>query len=139
MAFSCTERARAFPAGRWPHLGLGVDDFLQALQEPRVDLAGLVHLVDREAEAQRLRHLQQPVRRRRADGLADGIVVLALAQPSISISSRPVSPVSRLRSAFCSDSWKVRPMAIASPTDFIEVVSTGSARGTSRRQSAESW
>ena len=28
-------------------------------------------------------------------------------------------------SAFCSDSWMVRPMAIASPTDFIAVVSSG--------------
>ena len=33
------------------------------------------------------------------------------------------------RSAFCSDSLKVRPMAMASPTDFIEVVSRGSAPG----------
>ena len=39
------------------------------------------------------------------------------------ISLRPVRPVSSERSAFCSDSWKVRPMAMASPTDFIEVVS----------------
>ena len=49
--------------------------------------------------------------------------------PSISISSRPVRPVSIERSAFCSDSWKVRPIAIASPTVFIEVVSSGSAPG----------
>ena len=45
------------------------------------------------------------------------------------MSSRPVSPVSIERSAFCSDSGKVRPMAMASPTDFIEVVSTGFAPG----------
>ena len=32
-------------------------------------------------------------------------------------------------SAFCSDSWKERPIDIASPTDFIEVVSDGSAPG----------
>ena len=47
----------------------------------------------------------------------------------MAISSRPVRPVSSERSAFCSDSWKVRPIAIASPTDFIEVVSVGSAPG----------
>ena len=41
--------------------------------------------------------------------------------------SRPTTPVSRLRSAFCSDSLNVRPMAIASPTDFICVVSRSSA------------
>ena len=43
--------------------------------------------------------------------------------------SRPESPVSIERRAFCSDSAKLRPMAIASPTDFMEVVSTGSAPG----------
>ena len=50
-------------------------------------------------------------------------------RPGISISSRPVRPVSSPRSAFCSDSWKVRPIAITSPTDFMAVVSTGSAPG----------
>ena len=49
--------------------------------------------------------------------------------PSISISSSPSRPVSSERSAFCSDSGKVRPIAIASPTDFIAVVSVGSAPG----------
>ena len=29
--------------------------------------------------------------------------------------------------AFCSDSWKVRPMAMTSPTDFMAVVRTSSA------------
>ena len=33
------------------------------------------------------------------------------------------------RSAFCSASAKLRPMAIASPTDFMCVVSAGSAPG----------
>ena len=49
--------------------------------------------------------------------------------PLISISFRPVRPVSIERSAFCSDSWKVRPIDIASPTLFIEVVSRASAPG----------
>ncbi|MCY1174936.1 hypothetical protein D9M73_151550 [compost metagenome] len=34
-------------------------------------------------------------------------------------SSRPQTPTSRPRRAFCRDSWKVRPMAMTSPTDFI--------------------
>jgi hypothetical protein len=38
-------------------------------------------------------------------------------------------PVSRPRSAFCSDSWKVRPIAITSPTDFICVVRRSLAPG----------
>ena len=50
-------------------------------------------------------------------------------RPSSVISSRPVRPVSSERSAFCNNSWKVRPIAIASPTDFIEVVSVASAPG----------
>ena len=40
---------------------------------------------------------------------------------------KPSTPVSRPRSAFCSDSWNVRPIAITSPTDFICVVSRSSA------------
>jgi hypothetical protein len=42
--------------------------------------------------------------------------------PAISISSRPVRPVSRPRRAFCRLSAKVRPMAMTSPTDFMAVV-----------------
>ncbi len=39
-------------------------------------------------------------------------------------SEKPSRPVSRERSAFWKDSWKVRPMAMASPTDFIWVLSS---------------
>ena len=38
------------------------------------------------------------------------------------VGSSPDLPVSSPRSAFCSDSWKLRPIAITSPTDFIWVV-----------------
>ena len=55
-------------------------------------------------------------------------VASSLSSPR-SNSLNPSSPVSRLRSAFCRLSWKVRPIAIASPTDFIEVVSRSSAPG----------
>ena len=54
---------------------------------------------------------------------------LAGSKPSIATSSSPVSPVSSERSAFCKLSLKVRPIAMASPTDFIEVVRTGVAPG----------
>src|SRR3546814_6141791 len=53
----------------------------------------------------------------------------APSAPGISTSLRPVRPVSIERSAFCSDSAKHRPIAMASPTDFIEVVRIGSAPG----------
>ena len=42
---------------------------------------------------------------------------------------KPLRPVSRLRSAFWKLCWKVRPMAMASPTLFIWVVSSGLAPG----------
>ena len=38
-------------------------------------------------------------------------------------------PVSKDRSAFCNDSRKLLPIAIASPTDFIWVPKRGSERG----------
>jgi hypothetical protein len=49
--------------------------------------------------------------------------------PGGGTSSRPESPVSRLRSPFCSASAKERPIAIASPTDFMLVVSVGCVPG----------
>ncbi|MNV52560.1 hypothetical protein D3C71_1446600 [compost metagenome] len=45
------------------------------------------------------------------------------------VGSKPTLPVSRPRRAFCIDSWKVRPIAITSPTDFIWVVRRASAAG----------
>ena len=63
--------------------------------------------------------------------------VPARARPALSRSRpRPRSfhpghptPTSRPRKAFCRDSWKVRPIAITSPTDFICVVRRESACG----------
>ena len=43
--------------------------------------------------------------------------------------SKTASLDSSERSAFCSASVKLRPIAIASPTDFMCVVSVGSAAG----------
>ena len=43
--------------------------------------------------------------------------------------SSPKRPISRERMAFCNASLKVRPMAMASPTDFICVPSTGLVSG----------
>ena len=45
------------------------------------------------------------------------------------LQSKTAFSSSRLRSAFCSASVKLRPIAIASPTDFMCVVSVGSAAG----------
>ena len=51
------------------------------------------------------------------------------ALPEMVISSRPLRPVSIERMAFCSDSAKLRPIDMASPTDFIEVLSSASVPG----------
>jgi hypothetical protein len=42
---------------------------------------------------------------------------------------KPRAPISSERIAFWKDSLKVRPIAITSPTDFIDEVSVGSASG----------
>ena len=60
---------------------------------------------------------------------AHDVLVVAGAEPFDGDLVEPVRPVSRPRRAFCRLSAKVRPMAMASPTDFIEVVSVGSAPG----------
>ena len=60
--------------------------------------------------------------------LRSGSAVLS-STPGISISSKPVRPVSIEASAFCIDSAKLRPMAMTSPTDFMAVVSSGLAPG----------
>ena len=49
-------------------------------QEPRIDLAGVVDVVVAHAEPHRLRDLEQPVGRGRAERGADGVLVVALAE-----------------------------------------------------------
>ncbi len=61
-----------------------------------------------------------------------GVVAISscVAASGVSPSQWKVEPVfSSDRSAFCSASVKLRPIAIASPTDFMCVVSVGSAAG----------
>ena len=111
------------------HALLAIDDVLQLLDEPRVDLAGIVDLLVVDAEPERLRDFQQPVGGGGAERGTHHVLVVALAEP---FEGDVVDPgQARLHRAqrLCSDSGKVRPMAMASPTDFIEVVSTGFAPG----------
>jgi hypothetical protein len=61
----------------------------------------------------------------RASGAASGLPGAGSAAGS----PRPSRPVSSDRHAFWRASGKVRPMAMTSPTDFIRVVSSGSAPG----------
>ena len=68
-------------------------------------------------------------RMRSGEGRARRATMPSSDASSNATGSRPASPVSMERRAFCSDSGKVRPIAIASPTDFIDVVRSGSASG----------
>ena len=60
---------------------LHIDDLLQSLDEPRVNLAGRVHLLVIDAEAKGLRNLENAIRRRSAERRANDVVVVALPQP----------------------------------------------------------
>ena len=124
FAFSARNSIARFRQAVGADAVLPVDDLLDLRDEPRVDLAGQIDLLVIDIEPQRLRDLQNAVRRRAAQRLADDVLVVALARDRRRCtSSRPVSSVSIERSAFCSDSWKVPPRPSTSPTDFIEVVS----------------
>ena len=63
------------------HLGFQIDDGLQLLQEPAVDLAAVIDLVVADAETEGLGDLQQAIRRRGAERSLDGVAVVALAEP----------------------------------------------------------
>ena len=107
-----------------------LDDFAHARDEPGVDLAGVADLSRRSCPCAS----PAPTTSSRSgvgvpSAPRNTFMSSPLPSPSISISSRPVRPVSSERSAFCSDSAKVRPIAMASPTDFIAVVRIGSAPG----------
>ena len=86
--------------------------------------------LDRHELPQRGLDLEDPFGRRNRGRLhelvgAEGVV---LAFDRIAVEAEP-GPVSSERTAFCSDSGNVRPIAITSPTDCICVPSTGAAPG----------
>ena len=56
-------------------------------------------------------------------------ISLVIRSMSVEVESKPSTPTSKPRNAFWNDSWKQRPMAITSPTDFICVVKRESACG----------
>ena len=98
------------------------------VDEPRVDAAG------RRRPARRSRRAAAPARRRRAGrraGRAQRLERL-LGGRAGGVRAGPeaaAAPVSVERIALCSASAKLRPIAMASPTLFIVVVSGGSAPG----------
>ncbi len=59
--------------------GLGIDDGLDLSEKPRIDLAILMNLVEREAFAESLRDFQDAVEGRPRYRGADDVLVVALA------------------------------------------------------------
>ena len=99
-------------------------------EKPRIDPARGVNFVVAHAEPHRLRDFEDTVGRGRAQRGADRVLVVALAEAGnrdLVEAGQAGFQASAAPSA--GSSAKVRPIAIASPTDFIEVVSTGSAPG----------
>jgi hypothetical protein len=103
-------------------LELGVDQVLDLHQEPRVDLREAVDVLERHSHAERIRHVPEALAARVRELVLDLVHVHGLEVEAVDAVSRP-------RSAFCSDSWKLRPIAITSPTLFICVVRRSSACG----------
>ena len=75
--------------------------------------------------------LEDPLGGRDRGGLHElvGVERVELALDRIAVEAE-LRPVSSERSAFCSDSGNVRPIAMTSPTDCICVPSTGDAPGS---------
>ena len=111
--------------GRGDLLGHLVDQE-QLVDEPRVDPGRVEDLVGRRAGPDRLHDLLQAAVVR-ACGSARSSP--SRSSPTGEWKSNGACLSSRLRRAFCSASVKLRPIAIASPTDFMCVVSVGSAPG----------
>ena len=124
-------------ADRFANPFFGLDDFADAGQEPRVEHGDAMDVVIAQPVPHRLRDDAQPVGGLPAERLGDrDLGIRPSPRPPARGGGRPTfardfdlvkagQPGSIEASAFCSDSWMVRPIAIASPTDFIAVVSSG--------------
>ena len=100
-------------------------DPLDLVHEPGIDPGHPGHVGHGRPGPQRLVHGGHPavVRHRAARQQ------LSRGRPAAAAQLNGAARFSSERSAFCSASGKLRPMAMASPTDFMCVVSSGSAPG----------
>ena len=99
-----------------------VDDFLDLRQEPRVDVRDVVHFVQREALGEGVAHVP--------DALGAGLAQLDLQLLAVGgLLVQAIHADFQPAQLNWNDSWKVRPMAMTSPTDFIWVVRRASAVG----------
>ena len=97
------------------------------LQEPASILVSSINFVDRHAVLERLGEIEDAFRVR--DRELSSAAFQHRHRLSAPSPHKPKRLISKLRSAFCNASLNVRPIAIASPTLFICVVSVGSACG----------
>ena len=111
------------------HFGLHIHDRFYPRHKPWIDVAKGINLLLVEAEAQSLGHLQNAVRRRCAERGANDVLVVALPKPLQRIVVEAGEPRLHGPQRFLELSSKVRPIAMTSPTDFIDVVSVAGAPG----------
>jgi hypothetical protein len=110
-------------------LELGVDQVLDLREEPAVDPREAVDVLERHAHAEGIGHVPEAL------GARVGELVLDFSMSTV-FRLKPSTPTSSPRRAFCSDSWKLRPIAITSPTLFIWWSGDRRPAGISRRRSA---
>jgi hypothetical protein len=99
-----------------------VNQAAQLLDEPRIILGAFVDLLVAGPEPHALGDLEQAVRRGPRHGAAEHVLVLVLAVAFQLDLVEAGQSGFQAAQGFCRDSWKVRPMAMTSPTDFMAVV-----------------
>ena len=101
------------------------------MQEPGIDPGALGDRLDRGAElsARLIWKTRSGVGVRSAASTVSSDSSCSRSSAGVAPTTQPVRSVSSPRSPFWNASLNVRPIAIASPTDFIWVVSVGSAAG----------
>ena len=108
---------------------LQLDDFGELREEPSVDLGQLVHLIDAPPALERPEHREHAAVGRHHELPLQRHVVLLFARRR-RLREEPGALVKLERpDPFENASLNVRPIAIASPTDFIWVVRVRSACG----------
>ncbi len=108
---------------------LQVDELLHVGQKPAVDPRELEDLLDRHPLLEGVADVEEALGVGDDELLPDLLAGREGGSTSFPSAPNPKRPVSRERSPFWSASLKVRPMDIASPTAFIEVLRVGSAVG----------
>jgi len=111
---------------------LHLKNLFELVQKPRIDLREIENFFDGVAGEKRVADVENPIGVGRAELLLDDLVLGNSSPPSLPPPPKPREPISSERNAFCIDSLNVRPIAIASPTDFIAEVRVASASGIFR-------